>query len=192
MSSRSVKKSIIGVSTLAFIVLPTQSFANETDKEPSIKDLDFLIGTWEGQSTFLYPRDEERSPANETVKVSCAYVLKDTYIQCDTAWTNSDDRTRTFRLHFNHNRLDEAYQVLFIYDNWPRHVSYLLNYDDSEDAYIGLSEFEDADGETGEERVEWRLSEDERELRSAEFNHLASDPDDYWAKSFEYVWRKVD
>lgn len=191
MTSLSIRGLVFGVSTLTCLAA-MPGIATEPENEKSINDLEFLIGEWEGQSTFLYPRDEDRSPAHETVQVSCAYVLKDSYIQCDTAWTNADDRTRTFRLHFNHNQLDEAYQVLFIYDNWPRHVSYLLNYDESKNAYIGFSEFEDAEGGTGEERVEWRLSDDQRELHSAEFNHLETDPDGFWANSFEFVWRKVD
>ena len=71
-------------------------------------------------------------------------------------------------------------------------MSYLLNYDESQNAFIGFSEFEDAEGVAGEERVEWRLSEDAKELRSTEYNHLESDPDGYWANSFEFVWQKVD
>ncbi len=192
VKSRSLSNVVLGMTASVFFFVSMPSIANDGVSKQSIKDLDFLIGEWEGQSTFFYPRDEGRTPSHETVRVLCQYVLKDTYIQCDTAWTNAQNQTRTFRLHFNHNQLDKAYQLLFIYDNWPRHVSYLLNYDDDQKAYFGFSEFEDANGQTGQERVEWRLSDDKRELHSTEFNHLESDPENYWANSFEFVWRKID
>ena len=178
--------------SIVCLVAASPAWAQAYESQPSIADFGFLIGDWEGQSTFLYPREEGREQSQETVSTTCKYVLKETYIQCDTAWTNAEDRTRTFRLHFNYNQLDEGYQVLFVYDNWPRHVSYLLHYDDKAGAYIGLSDFEDSDGVSGQERVEWRVSDDKRELRSSEFNHLETDPDGYWANYFEFVWRKAN
>ncbi len=182
-------KKIITSSLVVIYILPALAFGQEREK--SIEDLGFLVGAWRGEATLSYPREENRSARLETVEAACAYVLKDTYIQCDTAWTREDGETRTFRLHFNYNDLDGAYQTLFVYDNWPRQVSYLLNYDAKASAYIGLSDFEDSDGVAGQERTFWRVSEDGNEIRSEEYNHLETDPPDHWPRYFEFVWRKV-
>ena len=78
-----------------------------------------------------------------------------------------------------------------MYDNYPRHVSYPLRYDSEKGVYLGASTFTQADGITGEERVEWLFSEDGSQITSKEFNHLSSDPDGYWAHYFKFVWRRV-
>lgn len=174
----------------AIFALIAPAYAQDDGR--SIRDLDFFIGDWEGRSTFLYPRDETREPAHEDVRASCSAILKETYIQCDTTWTRADGRIRTFRLHFNYNDRDDGYQTLFIYDNWPRNVSYLLQYDDAEGAYVGRTTFETGEGVAGEERVVWRVSDDGREIRSEEFTRLETDTNDELLKSFEFVWRKVD
>lgn len=173
---------------LLALLAPSFSLAEETEK--SISDLDFLIGDWRGEAVLSYPREESRDPRHENVVAACAYILKNTYIQCDTEWTREDGVTRSFRLHFNYNALDEGYQTLFVYDNWPRHVSYLLHDADKLGAYVGTSEFEDDDGVSGQERVIWRVSADGSEIRSEERNNLETDPADYWPKYFEFVWRK--
>ena len=147
--------------TAALAAIFASPALGEDKTEPSIADLDFFIGEWEGNSRFFYPREPEREDAFEASCTSCKYILKETYIQCDTSWTrNSDQRTRTLRLMLNYNALDEGYQVLYIYDNWPRHVSYLIHYDEEIGAYVGMSDFEDGAGATGKERIEWRVSAD--------------------------------
>ena len=160
-------------------------------EENSIRNLDFFIGEWRGEATLSYPREEGREPREETVAVSCNYILKDTYIQCDTAWTRADGRTRTFRLHFNHIEEDNVFQTLFIYDNYPHHVSYPLRFDAKTNAYLGSSDFEMDDGVAGSERIVWRVSEDGKEISCEEFNHLETDPDDFWPRNFQFTWRKV-
>lgn len=160
--------------------------------EKSLDDFAFLIGEWEGRSTFLFEREEGREPVHEDVRATCGYILKKTYIQCDTQWTrDGDGRKRTFRVHFNYNALDETHQILFLYDNWPRHFAYPLKFDETENAFVGLSTFENSDGVEGNERVLWSVSQDGNEVRSREYNHLATDPEDYYAQSFEFIWRRA-
>jgi len=179
----------IMASVVIMCSLPASGLAQEPEK--SIKDLNFLIGAWRGEATLSYPREVNRNARSETVEAECRYILKETYIQCDTAWTREDGDTRTFRLHFNYNSLDHAYQTLFIYDNWPRQVSYLLAYDAKAGVYAGQSDFEDSEGVSGQERIFWRVSEDGNEIHSEEYNHLETEPVDYWPKYFEFVWRKI-
>lgn len=180
-------KSYLYVALIA--MTPCAALAEES-KATTVADLDFLIGVWSGRSTFLYPREDGRAPAHEEAQATCAYILNETYIQCDTAWARPDGRRRAFRLHFN--TLEDGYQTLFLYDNWPRHVSYVLRYDSGNGVYIGGGSFVDSNGVAGEERVEWRFSADGTEVRSEEFNHLEGDPGDYWPKYFEFVWRKAE
>lgn len=157
---------------------------------PSIRDLDVFIGEWEGRSTFLFPRDEGRAPAHEDVTAVCKYVLKETYIQCDTAWTRSDGRTRTFRIHFNYNEEEGGYQTLFIYDNWPGISKYVLRYDSDAGDYVGFTEYENNDGVIVDERIVWVVSQDGNEIRSEEYHHAPSDSEGVWVQSFEFVWRR--
>lgn len=178
------------IATLAALALP--ALANEEVKEPSIKDLEFLVGEWVGQSTFYYPRRDDREISHETTHTLCQYILKNTYIQCDTSWTRPDGRVRTLRLHLNYNALDEGYQVLYIYDNWPRHVSYLMQYDSVRGVFAGESIFENSEGVSGRERVEWRVSDDGHEVNSAEFSNLETEAPDYWPKYFDFTWQKID
>ncbi len=163
----------------------------EKEENPSIADLGFLVGEWEGRSTFYYPREEGRVRAYEKSRTRCSYILKNTYIQCDTSWTRDGGGERTLRLHLNYNNLDKGYQVLYIYDNWPRHVSYLMQYDEEKKAFVGFSNFEDSDGVAGKERVLWRPSADGAEVYSAEFSNLETDTEDYWPKYFDFTWRKI-
>jgi hypothetical protein len=177
--------------SVALVALCSSAFAQE-ESDPSISDMDFLIGEWEGQSTFLYPREEERAQMHESVAARCDYILNDSYIQCDMSMTRPDERVRNLRLHFNYNRLDEDYQVLFIYDRWPRNVSYLLHFDAERNVYTGFSDFETSDGIAGQERIEWSVSDDGREVSSVEFNHMETEAKDYWSQYFDFVWRKVE
>ena len=183
---------LFAIAALTVSCVTPDAYVQADDGGKSIADLDFLIGDWTGQSTFTYPREAGRTKSHEDVRAHCAHILKNTYIQCDTWWTNSEGRTRIFRLHFNYSKLDNAYQTLFVYDNWPRHVSYFLNYDEARNVYVGESDFEDAEGQGGRERIEWRVSADRRELHSQETNNLDGEPEDYWPKYFEFTWRKAD
>lgn len=182
---------ILAIST-ACLLAGSPAFAQVEESDTSIVDFDFLIGEWEGRSTFLYPRDEGRAPAHEDVAAVCQYILKETYIQCDTAWTRADGRTRTFRIHFNYNGEEGGYQTLFIYDNWPGISNYVLRYDDDAEAYVGFTEYENNDGVTVDERIVWRVSRDSNEVISQEFHHAPSDPEGAWVQTFEFVWRRTD
>jgi len=177
------------IAMVALFASPVMAQAEET---PSIADFDFLVGDWEGDSIFYYPREKGRMQAHEKTKTSCVYILENTYIQCDASWTRDDGRERMLRMHLNYNKLDEGYQILYIYANWPRNVSYLMHYDETEKAFIGMSDYELSDGTRGTERVLWRPSSDGTEVYSAEFNNLETEADDIWLKSFDFTWRKVE
>ena len=182
---------LLAISAACMLAAPSV-YAQEDASSPSIKDFDFFIGEWKGRSTFLFPRDEGRASAHEDVTAVCQYVLKETYIQCDTAWTRADGRTRTFRIHFNYNGEEGGYQTLFIYDNWPGISNYVLRHDVDAGEYVGFTEYENNDGVIVDERIVWRISPDENEVRSEEYHHAPSDPEGAWVQTFEFVWRRAD
>jgi len=182
---------ILIIASACLLAAPS-AYAQSAESSPSIADFDFFIGEWEGRSTFLFPRDEGRDPAHEDVTAVCKYILRETYIQCDTAWTRADGRTRAFRIHFNYNDDEGAYQTLFIYDNWLGISNYALNYSADADEYVGFTDFENNDGVMIDERIVWSVSSDQNEVRSAEYHHAPSDPEGAWVQTFEFVWRRKE
>lgn len=164
--------------------------AHASDAEPSINDLEFLIGEWSGEATLSYPREPAREARRETVNVICDYTLKQSHIQCDSAWQRASGETRTFRLYLNYNALDGQFEKLFLYDNWPRRTAYPFDYDAEGGVISATTTFEEADGVTGEERILWTLDEDRTKIRGEESNRLETDPSDQWLQTFEFVWRK--
>ena len=169
------------------LALFTHGGAESQSGERSIDELAALIGDWEGTSTLFSPRRPEAKQRWEDVTFSCDWILKRTYIACDTKWTRRDKyRNRTFKLFFNYNSVDEGYQTLFIYDNWPRSVSYLIQGGEARGQYIGFVEFESGDGVSGKERIVWQFSEDGNQLSSDEYNHMETDPDGEWRHTFTF------
>lgn len=174
---------------MALLCLST-SIAAQHDAKLTTKDLDFFIGEWKGEAVHYYPRDVSRETRTESVSAICDYILNQTYIKCETVWTTEGGKERKFLLHLN--ALEDTYQLLFMYDNWPRHVSYPLQYIAEKGIYMGESSFVGGDGIVGEERVEWLISEDKSEIVSKEYNHLSSDKEGYWAHYFKFRWKRVD
>jgi hypothetical protein len=68
-------------------------------------------------------------------------------------------------------------------------VSYPLTYDSAKAEFAGTDTFR-VNGIPAEERVLWRISPDGSEIYGEEHNHLETDPDGYWPKTFEYIWRR--
>lgn len=182
---------ILAISTACMLAVPS-AFAQVEDNAPSIADLDFLIGAWEGQTTFFFPRDNDREPAHEEADRTCQYILANNYIQCDSTMTRSDGRSRSLRSHFNYDPEETAYQALYIYDNWAGHVTYHIRRGEEANTYVAFMDYTTPEGVAADERIEWRLSEDGRKWRVSEFHHLPTDPDGYWAKNFEVDLRRAD
>ena len=163
---------------------------------PTIADelalsLDVFAGEWAGEATAYFPRREDRDDRHEDVELHCEQVLKNTYVQCRSSWTTTDGRTRELLVFWNFDEESDRYQILYLYDNWPGKVNYELAYDAATRTLKGSDTFEGPGGVAAKERVEWTFAEDGQEIRSTEFNRYATDPEGYWAKSFEFVLRRV-
>lgn len=183
--------------TIVYIFILSQSIiiAQSSGDNLNIKDgklISLLAGNWEGTATAYFEREEEREPRFEEVSVNCETVLKDTYAKCYSVWTTPQGISRELLIFWNYDVRSENYEILFLYDNWPGKVNYKLDFDEEKKLLNGYDTFTASGGVAAEEKVTWQISQDGNEIRSTEYNHYETDPDDYWAKSFEFVWRRVE
>jgi len=172
------------------IIIPlyAQENSNQVDNKDEL--LDLFVGDWEGNATAYFPREEGREERKEIITVHAKKILKDTYIHCSSDWKNTKGGERQLEIFWNYDHHSEKYEILFLYDNWPGKVNYQLDYDLEKRTLNGYDTFTASGGVAAKEKVIWQISEDGNEIKSTEYNHYETDPEDYWAKSFEFVWRK--
>ena len=180
---------------LVTILIANVSFADDESEKAKEKEmlkvLDLFVGEWKGKATAYYERDKDREPRIETVKINATKILKNTYVKMESVWTTPDGNTRELLVFFNYNRRTDKFDILFLYDNWPGKVNYPVEYNPDTRMFSGYDTFTASGGVAAEEKVTWEISEDGNEIRSVEYNHYETDPKDYWAKSFEYVLKKI-
>ena len=116
---------------LAFVLLPAQ--ADSADERPSIKDLDFLVGTWQIRFEIHDTHQPERGVIIiEEGTQTCRYDLpmngEPRFIVCEGDVTGTDDspvlagRQRTFRESIRYNRFIEGFERIGQFSNWPSHA----------------------------------------------------------------------
>ncbi len=151
-----------------------------------------LVGVWEGTATAYYPREKGKEPRIETVQAECKRALKGTYVECLSTWTSQAGNNRELRTFFNFDKRQNFYDILYLYDNWPGKVNYALYFDQKTKTFSGQDYFM-AEGNTpAEEKVTWQISEDGKTVTSIEYNHYENEKPDYWPKTFEFTWKKVE
>lgn len=91
-------------------------------REPSIQDLDILIGKWSyvDQSTELAGFDYR-----ETGFTECAYALDGAYIRCDGRGVYNG-KSRTFVEYLNYNRFTGEFQRVGMFGNHPAIATFTL------------------------------------------------------------------
>lgn len=151
-----------------------------------------FIGEWTGDATAYYPRDSSRTTRFETIQAVGKKMLKETYVELSSTWTQKDGSTRELLQLLNYHVRKDSFQVLYLYDNWPGRVDYPLSYNEETRTFKGYDTFMARGGIPAEEKVEWVISEAGDEIRGTEYNHLATDPEGYWPKTFEYVLRRKE
>ena len=154
--------------------------------------LNSFVGKWSGNATAYYPRDSTKKTRYETIEAIGRKILKDTYVEMQSTWTQENGESRELFILWNYHIKKDSFQILFLYDNWPGRVDYPLSYDPISRTLKGYDTFIARGGISAEEKVEWQISEDGKEIRGTEYNHLATDPEDYWPKTFEYILRRED
>ena len=152
--------------------------------------LDVLEGEWEGTATAYFPRSKDRPPREETVTVVSRKVLKNTYIQFHSKWTQPTGETRELFTFWTYSSEKKNYEIMFLYDDWPDKVIIPLSYNESLKLFTGFTDFVTPKGIPAKERVEWHISADGNEITGLEFNNYQTDPEDYWPMTFKFVWRR--
>lgn len=147
-------------------------------------------GSWKGTATAFYPRSQDKPNRVESVVVEARKILRENYIECFSIWTQPSGEYRELMTYWNYDARSDKYEVLFLYDNWPGKVNYQLSYDEETKTFTGSDTFTTSEGVSAKEKVEWKVSMDGNTIWGVEYNHFETDPDDYWAKSFEYVWQR--
>lgn len=89
----------------------------QTALAQSIKDLDFLIGTWKVEET-LYPCTEKEY--KEKGVRTCEYYLLDTFIKCEAETTVSKTgKKRVYVYLINYNQWEKYYQAINFAHDYP-------------------------------------------------------------------------
>jgi len=189
-TTRTMIKSSFILLILSLQLSVTALAQNQRKTSTAFEILNTFVGEWEGNATLYYPRSEGKTERKETISVICDTVLKGTYIECNSIWKQTNGNTRELITYWNYDAWIDSFQILYLYDNWPGKVNYPLSLDSSKRMFVGYDTFIARGGIPAEERVEWFISEDGNEIWSNEYNHYQTDPEGYWAKSFEFVWKR--
>lgn len=194
----SKKYFILGI-TCTILVTPSLGVAEsnaesnqESNQELSpLNDFDFLIGEWQGEPTFYFPRILDREPLTRPLTTVCEYTLNQTYIVCNSTSTLSNGTSISLRMYLTYDAKNKGYQTLFIYDRRPLQVRYIMRYNDKTGTYVGFTPFENSQGAGGQERIEWRITSTREEFNWQEFQHYATEDEGYWPRIYNGVMRKV-
>ena len=89
----------------------------------SIKDLDFLVGTWEVR--------EDNIDKNwwETATRIGKYVLKENFIELKAESIDSNGRKREYRWYFHYNKRAKQFEMTSMFSNWHKVQSDILEWD---------------------------------------------------------------
>ncbi|MDW3209897.1 MAG: hypothetical protein R8N23_08525 [Reichenbachiella sp.] len=187
-----MKNQISKLIALLFFACSTALAQNESKTFDPQPVLVTFVGEWTGQATAYFPRDSSKTTRLESIQAVGKKILKDTYVEIKSSWTQEDGSTRELLELLNYPVRKDSFQVLYLYDNWPGRVDYPLSYNEETRTFKGYDTFIARGGIPAEEKVEWVISKDGNEIRGTEYNHLSTDPDGYWPKTFEYVLRRKE
>ncbi len=83
-------------------------------QERGIKELDFLIGTWESR--------EENVEKGwwETSTREIKYALKGNYIELKANSIDSNGKERTYSWYINYNKKKERFEMVSMFSNWHK------------------------------------------------------------------------
>ena len=112
MRSESVVHTFLALFTVISFAISTSA------QEPTIKDLDGIIGSWEVEEVGFSGTNQE--PAEQGTR-TCSYILLDTYILCETrSRFLKTGKERAYQFLINYNGLDKRFELVSIYSNWGR------------------------------------------------------------------------
>lgn len=117
---------------LTILVCVMLTSARLAAQDKSIKDLDILIGTWDVEE-----KQVDGSFTEKGVR-TCAYVMHDSYIQCETIAT-SGGKERSYRFLINYNKQTKQFEMISIFSNWPAKESDILSVNGNEITLASMS-----------------------------------------------------
>ncbi|MEM7380222.1 MAG: hypothetical protein AAF361_03375 [Bacteroidota bacterium] len=95
-------------------------------QEAGIKDLDFLIGTWETRE------DNVEEGWWETSTREIKYDLKDNYIVLNANSVDSNGRIREYRWYINYNKKAKQFEMVSMFSNWYKTQFDILDWNSEE------------------------------------------------------------
>lgn len=94
--------------TIAVGIMATSTLCGQ-----SIKDLDFLVGTWD-VSEVVYPGSDREYV--ETGKRVCGYYLGDSYIKCETNGIRKG-KERSYTFLFNYEKSEDRFRLIKLHSD---------------------------------------------------------------------------
>lgn len=90
--------------------------ASAVSAQPAIGWLDPLVGVWDTEDTY-YP--VSATPTVERGVRTCAPVLHDVYLRCETLVSRPDGRGRSYWFLANYNGTEQRFEMLSLWSNVP-------------------------------------------------------------------------
>lgn len=108
--------------TVAFIIM-LFLFKSLMAQEKGIKELDFLIGTWETRE------DNTEKDWWETSTREIKYTLKGNYIELKASSIDSNGNEREYYWYINYNKKSKQFEMISMFSNWYKTQFDILEWD---------------------------------------------------------------
>lgn len=103
----------------------------------SIKDLDFLIGTWQVEETILPGRDNEYQ---EKGTRTCEYYLDGSFIKCEASTVVSrNGKKRSYAYYINYDKEEDCFWATNFASDFPLHGLHQWFLDKENQQIIGIT-----------------------------------------------------
>lgn len=111
--------------TISLILLTIFSYSvlAQDTLETSIKDLEFLIGTWEVRED-----NQEKTWWEESTRIG-SYTLDSTYIELSAIAKSSTGKQRTYLWLIHYNKKDQQFEMISMFSNWHKIQFDILGWD---------------------------------------------------------------
>jgi len=104
--------------TLKFTITVCLCLSIQKASAQNIKDLDFLIGTWEVEETIYPGTDKEYK---EKGIRTCSYFLNDAFIKCEAITiVSTSGKERHYGYYITWNHMDGFFQAVSLAHDFPR------------------------------------------------------------------------
>jgi hypothetical protein len=138
MKPDSMKKNWLMFAIVIFLMLGLLS-SKMYAQPATIKDLYFLIGTWEAEE-----QNKEKNWSEKCTRVG-TYVLDSTYIQLESVAVSSTGKKRGYRFLIHYNSAVHQFEMVSIYSNWPKMQHDILDWNTVKRALTIRSKPEEGD-----------------------------------------------